>query len=160
MSKGVIVLVGSFSDSAAAESAYNQLKRGANSSWLQDVMVVQRADAKVKFKESQDAGFGKGAAAGAIVGAIAGLFTGGLAWVALGGAAIGGTIAKMRDANMPDKELKKLGEALQSGEAAIVAVVDEGLVSQAEDALKRLGATVVTEGLDEGTVQRLHGASE
>lgn len=160
MSKGVIVLVASFPDSASAESAYDQLKRSANSSWLQDVMVVQRADSKVKFKESQDAGFGKGAVAGAIVGAVAGLFTGGLAWVALGGAAIGGTIAKLRDANMPDQELKKLGEAMQSGEAAIVAIVDEGLIAQAEAALKRMGAMVVTEGLDEGTVQRLQEAHE
>jgi uncharacterized membrane protein len=154
-----LVVVASFKDSATAESAYHQLKRGDNATWLQDVAVIQRADSKVKFKESQDAGFSKGAVAGAVVGALAGLFTGGLAWVALGGAAIGGLAAKMHDANLPDATLKKLGEGLRTGEAAIVAVVDENLVPQAEDALKRMGAQVVTEGLDDETVNRLQVAA-
>lgn len=36
-----------------------------------------------------------------------------------------------------------------------MAVVDENLVSQATDTLKRVGATVTTEGLDPDTVNRL-----
>ena len=159
-SPGVLVVVASFKDTATAEAAYNQLKRGDNRVWLQDVAVVQRADSKVKFKESQDAGFGKGAVAGAVVGALAGLFTGGLAWVALGGAAIGGLIAKGHDANLTNASLKSLGESLSAGEAAIIAVVDENMVSEASDALKRLGAEVTTEGLDSETVNRLKAAHE
>jgi uncharacterized membrane protein len=153
---GVLVVVGAFNDSASAEAAYKELKRGDNAVWLQDVAVVQRADSKVKFKESQDAGFGKGAVAGALVGALAGLFTGGIAWVALGGAAIGGIVAKAHDANLTNVSLQKLGESLKAGEAAIVAVVDENMVPQASDALKNLGATVTTEGLDDETVARLN----
>lgn len=157
---GVLVVVASFKDSATAQAAYDELKRGDNRVWLQNVAVVQRADSKVKFKESADAGFGKGALAGAVVGGLLGLFTGGLAWVALGGAAIGGAAAKLHDSNFTNDTLKKLGSQLSAGEAAIVAVVAENMVPQAEDALKRLGADVTTEGLDADTVARLQAAHD
>ena len=157
---GVLIVVGAFPDSEAAENAYNELKRRDNSGWLQDVALVQRSDSKVKFKEARDAGFGKGAVAGAVVGALAGLFTGGIAWVALGGAAIGGVIAKAHDGSLPNATLKRLGDALGAGEAAIVAVADERLVAQASDALKSLGATVTTEGLDDETVARLQAGAK
>ena len=57
-------------------------------------------------------GDGKGACVGAVLAAILGLFTG-LTWVGLGAAAVtGGLVAKLHDANLPDKQLKAIGSAL------------------------------------------------
>ena len=156
MSRGVEILVAAFENEAAADAAYNQLKRGANSSWLADVAIVVNEGNKVKFKESKDMGGGKGAVVGGAIGAITGLlFPPAIPLFTAAGAAIGGLTAKLHDANLPSETLRKLGEQLTPGSAAIVAIVDETLVAQATDALNRLNAKVSTVGLDAETAARL-----
>jgi ATP phosphoribosyltransferase len=103
MSNGVQMMVAVFESEAAADGAYNQIKRNANNPWLDDVAIVVHHGSKVKIKESKD---------------------------------------------------------MRGGKGAIVAVVSENLVSQAADALKRLGATVTTPGLEADTVSRLKAAHE
>jgi uncharacterized membrane protein len=153
--------VAAFKDEAAADAAYKELKQGANRRWLDDVAIVVHEGDKVKFKESKDMGGGGGAAGGAAVGALVGLFfPPALVITTVGGAVIGGLAAKLHDANLPDKDLRQLGEHLKPGAAAIVAVVDENMVPQATDALKRLGASVATQGLDPDTVSRLTADSD
>jgi uncharacterized membrane protein len=71
------------------------------------------------------------------------------------GAVIGGITAKLHDANLPSDTLRKLGEQLTPGTAALVAIVDETLVTQAKEALSRLNAKVSTVGLDAETADRL-----
>jgi uncharacterized membrane protein len=160
MSRGVEILVAAFENEAAADAAYNQLKRGDNRAWLDDVAIIVHEGNKVKFKESKDMGGGKGAAIGGALGALTGLlFPPAFLVVTAAGALIGGISAKLHDANLPSDTLRSLGEQLAPGSAAIVAIVDEGLVSQATDALKRLNAKVSTVGLDADTVSRLQQAS-
>jgi uncharacterized membrane protein len=155
------MIVAAFENEAAADGAYNQLKRGANSPWLDDVAIVVHQGHKVKIKESKDMGGGKGAVVGGAIGALTSLlFPPAILITTIGGAIIGGLSAKLHDANLASGTLKHLGEGLTEGTAAIVAVVDENLVPQATDALKRLGATVSTEGLDADTVNRLKAAHE
>lgn len=161
MSRGVEILVAAFENEAAADEAYNQLKRGANRAWLDDVAIVVHEGNKVKLKESKDMGGGKGAVVGGAIGAVTGLlFPPAIPLFTAAGAAIGGLTAKLHDANLPSDTLRSLGEQLGPGSAAIVAVVDEGLVSQATDALKRMNAKVSTVGLDSDTAQRLQSAGE
>jgi uncharacterized membrane protein len=161
MSTGVQILVGAFPDEASADAAYKQLKRRENDAWLQDAAIVVHQGDKVKFKESHDMGFGKGAAAGGVLGALTGLlFPPAILIFTVGGALIGGTTAKLHDANLPDSTFRELGAKLAEGSAAIIAVVNESLAAQATDALKRMGATVTVEGLDAETAARLQaGAS-
>jgi uncharacterized membrane protein len=59
------------------------------------------------------------------------------------------------NANLPSDTLRKLGEQLTPGTAALVAIVDETLVTQAKEALSRLNAKVSTVGLDAETADRL-----
>ncbi len=161
MSRGVEILVAAFENEAAADEAYNQLKRGANRAWLDDVAIVVHEGNKVKLKESKDMGGGKGAVVGGVIGAVTGLlFPPAIPLFTAAGAAIGGLTAKLHDANLPDDTLRTLGEQLGPGSAAIVAVVDEGMVSQAKDALSRMNAKVSTVGLDSDTVQRLQTTDE
>jgi uncharacterized membrane protein len=116
---------------------------------------------KVKIKESKDMGGGKGAVIGGAIGALTSLlFPPAIVLTTVGGAIIGGLGAKLHDANLASGTLKHLGKGLSEGSAAIVAVVDENMVPQATDALKHLGATVSTEGLDDDTVNRLKAAHD
>jgi uncharacterized membrane protein len=161
MSSGVEMLVAGFENEAAADAAYNQLKRGANAAWLDDVAVVVHEGDKVKVKESKDMGGGKGAVIGGTIGALTALlFPPAILITTAAGAAIGGLAAKLHDANLPTATLRELGEGLAPGSAAIVAVVNENLVSQATDALKRLNAKVSTVGLDADTAARLKEPNE
>ena len=82
--------------------------------------------------------------------------TGGLA--ILGGALIGGLIAKGHDANLPDKEMKALLAALPEGSNAVLAVVDEASGQAAVDMLSSAGATATTINLDAETAARLGAA--
>jgi len=161
MSRGVEILVAAFENEAAADAAYNQLKRGVNSSWLADVAIIVNEGNKVKFKESKDMGGGKGAVVGGAIGAVTALlFPPAFLIATAAGAVIGGLSAKLHDANLPSDTLRKLGEQLTPGSAAIVAIVDETLVAQATDALKRLNAKVSTVGLDADTAARLQEAGK
>jgi uncharacterized membrane protein len=156
MSRGVEILVAAFENEGAADAAYNQLKRGANSAWLDDVAIVVNEGNKVKFKESKDMGGGKGAVVGGAIGAVTALlFPPALLIATAAGAVIGGITAKLHDANLPSDTLRKLGEQLTPGTAALVAIVDETLVAQAKEALSRLNAKVSTVGLDAETADRL-----
>jgi uncharacterized membrane protein len=160
MNTGVRILVAAFKDEASADQAYRQLNLGENDPWLADAAIVVHQGDKVKFKESKDMGFAKGAVAGDAIGVLTGLlFPPAIVLTTMGGAVIGGLGAKLHDANLSDETFKRLGEGLEPGTAAIVAIVDENLVTQATDALKHLGASVTTEGLDADTVNRLKAAS-
>lgn len=94
-------------------------------------------------------GGGKGAVIG---GVLAGIATGGLS--ILGGALLGGIFAKGHDANLSNKQMKALGEALPDG-YAVLAVVDEMSTSTVTDMLQMAGATATTVSLDADTVARL-----
>lgn len=159
MGRGVEILVAAFNDEATADAAYNQLKRGANREWLDNVAIVVNEGNKVKFKESRDMGGGKGAAIGGAIGALTSLlFPPAILITTAAGAVIGGITAKLHDSNLPSDTLRKVGEQLTPGTAAIIALVDESMVAQSTDALKRLGATISTVGLDSETIDRLNAA--
>jgi uncharacterized membrane protein len=176
MSNGVIVLIGAFEDEKTAKNAYQSLRKKLvkakeqqtfTESYqfdpdmvLQNVAVVSRSSkGKLKVKESGDMAGGKGALIGGVMGGILGLMTGPVGWVAIGGAAIGGLLAKKSDPGISNSSLEKLGKGLEKGQAAIVAVVDEAYAEQFTDMFKQMGAQTTLESLDESTVERLRAAS-
>ena len=144
------VVVAVFDNNAAAQAGLNQIKASKKEIGLRDAAIVYRDGDKIKVKETKDMGGGKGAVIG---GVIAGIATGGLS--ILGGALIGGLIAKGHDANLPDKELKQLLAALPEGSDAVIAVVDETSSQAAVDILSGAGATATTLSLDADTAARL-----
>lgn len=176
MSHGAIVVIGAFEDGKTARKAYQTLRKKFITEKdkqtftqsvqfdpemiLQNVAVVSRTGlGKLKVKESGDMGGGKGALIGGVLGGIFGVMTGPVGWVAIGGALLGGMLAKKSDPGIPNPSLEKLGKGLEKGQAAVVAVVDEQYAERFSDIFTDLGATVTTEGLDESTVERLQAAS-
>ncbi len=148
----VEIVVAEFNTDTAATEALQMLKRQLQ---LKDAAVIKNINGKVKIKETKDMSGGKGASIGVVLAAILGMFVG-LTWVGLGAAAmVGGLVAKLHDANLPNEQLKTIGSALVANKSVLILVVDQGQGETARQALAEVGAAAVVEGLDENVVARL-----
>ncbi len=142
------IVVAAFNDENTADQAMESLKAAAKEQdfQIQDVAVVRRDENnKVHIKESGDMGGGKGAVIGGIIGGVVGLIAGPLAIVtsALGGALVGGLAAKLHDSGIKNETLQSLGNALQPGTSAVVAVLGNQKVSQLRAMMEQAGAHVM-----------------
>lgn len=94
---------------------------------LEDAAVVAKVRGKVRITQTKDVSPSQGAVGGAWIGILAGLFLGPggpLVGGALGAAA-GGLFAKLRDFGIDDDEMKRMGEDLAEGEAALFLLVED-----------------------------------
>jgi len=94
---------------------------------LEDAAVVAKVRGKVRITQTKDVSPTQGAVGGAWIGILAGLFLGPggpLVGGALGAAA-GGLFAKLRDFGIDDDEMKRMGEELGDGEAALFLLVED-----------------------------------
>lgn len=142
------IVVAAFNDENTADQAMESLKAAAKEQdfQIQDVAVVRRDENnKVHIKESGDMGGGKGAVIGGIIGGVVGLIAGPLAIAtsALGGALVGGLAAKLHDSGIKNETLQSLGNALQPGTSAVVAVLGNQKVSQLRAMMEQAGAHVM-----------------
>lgn len=107
-------------------------------------MLKRDTDNKLRISESADKGFGRGALIGGVAGAAVGVLAGPIGWAALGGAAVGGLAAKLRDGGFRDERLREIGESVKPGNSALIAVVEEIWVKDAEKILEEKAADIVT----------------
>ena len=144
----VQLIVAAFKDEAAAKEALKALKEAKKEGLIKiENAAVLRKDEKGKLhvKETHDMGGGKGAALGGVGGAAVGLIAGAaLAGPVVFGALVGGLVAKLRDSGFSNERLETLGEGLQPGSSAIVAVVEHTWVAKVEEALAEAEADVMT----------------
>ena len=154
------LIVAAFQEEKAADQALKQLKAAHREKLIdiQDAAVIRRDEKnKLHIKETADPGGGKGAAAGGAIGAVIGLI-GGPAGVVVGAAAgafVGGVTAKVIDSGIPDDRLKKIGEGLQPGTSAIVAIIEHRWVKDVETQLQEAGADTLTEELRADIAEQL-----
>jgi len=143
----VDVIVASYNDEQGASNALKDLK-AAQEGWtvnLKDAAVLKRdSNNKLNITESADKGFGRGAMIGGVAGAAVGVIAGPIGWATLGGAAVGGLAAKLRDGGFRDERLRTIGESVQSGHSALVVVVEDASVKNAEHILEEKAAEIVT----------------
>ena len=64
--------------------------------------------------------------------------------MALGGAAIGGLVAKLKDGGFDNNRLEQWGDQLKPGTSALVAVVDNIWVRDVEAALQKATRDIMT----------------
>jgi hypothetical protein len=83
------------------------------------------------------------------------LLAGPIGWAALGGAVIGGLVAKSHDGGFSDARLKQIGESLKPGSSAIIAVIDHVWVAEVERQLQQAGADTVTASLSADIAKQL-----
>ncbi|MGE0058130.1 MAG: DUF1269 domain-containing protein [Dehalococcoidia bacterium] len=142
------VVVAAFNDEQGASTALNDLKTAHKEGLInvKDAAVLRRdMEDKLHITDTTDKGFGRGAILGGIAGAVVGVVAGPIGWMTLGGAAVGGLAAKLRDGGFRDSRLKEVGENLKPGSSAIIAVVEEQWVREVERMMRQDAADIATE---------------
>ncbi len=130
------VVIAAFHEEGAAGQVADALKQAKHEHqiYYRNVAVIRKDEkGKVKVKETGDMSAGPGAGVGAVVGGAFGLLAGpaGLAAGAAAGAVIGGAGAALIDSGLDNKRLKQIGDVLQPGNSAIIAVFEEVKVDKA-----------------------------
>jgi len=150
MDEELDVAVAAFSSETGASEALKELQAARKDGLIgiKDAAVLRRDSLnELHITETADKGFGRGAVLGGVAGAVVGLVAGPIGWVTLGGAAVGGLAAKLRDGGFPDARLKQIGERLTPGTSAIVAVIEHKWLEEIEKELRAKAADVVTESI-------------
>lgn len=142
-----------YDDESHASDAFQALKSAEKDKVidLENVVVIHKEEeGKIHIKETAESISGE-VGIGALVGGALGLLAGpvGVITLAGAGAIIGGLSAKLDDVGFDDTRLKRLGEALQPGESAVLAVVEIKAKNDIVTKLESLGAKVATESLPE-----------
>jgi uncharacterized membrane protein len=128
------IIIGTYPDKGSAEGDWVQLEKTAKSGhWLADAAVVEKdAEGTPKLLEHQHRhGGGKGAIVGAVVGVI---FPPSIIVGAVVGAGAGAVVGRLHR-SLGRGKVNALGETLDSGEVAVIAVVDVGSIDAFKESL-------------------------
>lgn len=148
------LVVATFDTDGSAARALATLVPGVGATHITQAAIVARDDkGKVRFVETNDTTAGEGAWQGAGLGAFAGLM--GILFTPVAllgmpiGAGIGALVGKLRDSGFNDDSLKALGQDLENGHSAVVAVIDTDDVDRAMRLLAEIEpANVVVNEVD------------
>ena len=141
------VIVAAFDGMDSAKEAFDDLKQleKEKSIKIENAAILRKDhDSKLHIRDVKDMTGTRGVVLGGVTGAIVGVIAGPVGWVALGGAAIGGLVAKLKDGGFDNSRLEQWGDRLQPGTSALVAVVDHIWVRDVEAALKEEARDVMT----------------
>ena len=106
-------------------------------------IVIKHTEDRVQLVQTRDTNPAQGAATGSWLGMLAGLFVpGGILIGAALGAAVGGIWAKLRDIGIDDDEMKRMGERLEVGHAALFLLVTDWHRAHVAHELARFDGTV------------------
>jgi uncharacterized membrane protein len=131
------IIVANFDTEDGAKNAlkavkHEKIKRG-------DVAILSKNEkGKIRVKETDDWGGGKGAVAGAVVGSFIPVVG------TIAGAIIGGVTAKLRDGGFPNDTLKEMAESLEPDHSMYVMLTDSGSVAAVEGILEGAGGQLVS----------------
>jgi uncharacterized membrane protein len=146
----VDVIVAAFPTEDGAREALHALDDAKNSgvNSIKDAVVLRKTpDGKLLVSESADKGFGRGALIGGVAGAAVGIIAGPIGWATLGGAAIGGPAAKLRDGGFSDERLREVGQGVAPGSSTLIAVVEETWLPDAQLLFLERGAELAAESV-------------
>jgi len=136
----VQVFVAAFDNETQAGVAlkdFRAMDREGSIDLIDGVVVVHGTDGKVRFEETADPSGKKWAKRGAIAGGLVGLiFPPSIIAGAAIGAAGGGVWGKIRDKGFKDEDLKAIGESLDPGTSAIIAIAEDRVIERLEAGLE------------------------
>jgi len=160
----VQVIIAAFQDDKTAKEALAALKEAKKAGLIkiENAAVLSKDEkGKLRIKETQDMGGGKGAVVGGVGGAVIGLIAGtALAVPAAVGALVGGLTAKLRDTGFSNERLETIGEGLKPGSSAIIAVVEHTWVEKVEAALAEVQADLTTAEIQAGIASQLEAGHD
>jgi uncharacterized membrane protein len=120
----------------AALKDFQSAQREGAIDLIDAAVIVHTAEGKVTFEETADPSGKKWAKRGAIAGGVAGLiFPPSIIASAVIGTGAGGLWGKIRDKGFKDGDLRAIGESLQPGSSAIIAIAQDRMVEQLERGL-------------------------
>ncbi|MEP7369713.1 MAG: DUF1269 domain-containing protein [Dermatophilaceae bacterium] len=130
----VEVFVAVFGNEAQAGTAlkdFRAMDREGSIDLVDAAVVVHGTDGKVRFEETADPSGKKLAKRGAIAGGLVGLiFPPSIIVGAVVGGTGGGVWGKIRDKGFKDEDLKAVGESLEPGTSAIIAIAQDRVVER------------------------------
>jgi uncharacterized membrane protein len=136
----VQVFVAAFDNETQAGVAlkdFRAMDREGSIDLIDGVVLVHGTDGKVRFEETVDPSGKKWAKRGAIAGGLVGLiFPPSIIAGAAVGAAGGGVWGKIRDKGFKDEDLKAIGESLDPGTSAIIAIAEDRVIERLETGLE------------------------
>ena len=128
------VFVATFSDEVQAASAlqdFRAMDREGSIELIDAVVVVRDAEGKVRYEETADPSGKRWAKRGAVAGGLVGLlFPPSIIAGAVVGGVGGGLWGKVRDKGFKDDDLKAVGDSLEPGTSAIIAVAQDRVVER------------------------------
>ena len=128
------VFVAAFGDEKQAGSAlkdFRAMDREGSIELIDAVIVVRDTEGKVTYEETADPNAKRMAKRGAIAGGLVGLlFPPSIIAGAVIGGAGGGIWGKVRDKGFKDEDLKAIGDSLEPGTSAIIAIAQDRVVEQ------------------------------
>lgn len=136
----VQVFIAAFDNETEAGVAlkdFRQMNREGSIDLIDAAVMVHSTDGKVHFEETADPSGKKWAKRGAIAGGIVGLiFPPSILAGAAVGAAGGGIWGKIRDKGFKDEDLKAIGDSLDPGTSAIIAIAEDKVLERLETGLE------------------------
>jgi uncharacterized membrane protein len=122
---------------------------------LEDAAIVARVRGRIRITQTKDVTPTQGAVGGAWLGILAGLFLGpgGPIVGAALGAAAGGLFAKLRDIGIDDDEMRRMGDELDDGEAALFLLVADCHRTHALHEVGRFPARLLASSADPEMVE-------
>ena len=152
------LVVAAFQSEEGAKQALEELKalQKEHAIKVRNVALLSKdAEGKLEIKEPTDAGFVKGAAWGGLGGAVLGIIAGPIGWAAVGGAAVGGLVTKLRDSGFDHARLEEWGKQLKPNSSAIVAIIDHTWVNELRKILDQLGEEVASFAIEQEIAAQL-----
>jgi uncharacterized membrane protein len=136
----VQIFVAAFDNETQAGQAlkdFQTMDREGSIDLIDAAVVVHTLDGKVKFEETADPSGKRWAKRGAIAGGIVGLiFPPSLLAGAVVGGGAGGIWGRLRDKGFKDDDLKAIGESMEPGSSAIIAIAEDRVIEQLERGLE------------------------
>lgn len=138
-SNPVQVFVAAFDTEEQAGAAlrdFRAMDREGSIDLIDAAVVVRGVDGKVRFEETADPSGKKWAKRGAIAGGLVGLiFPPSLIASAAIGAAGGGVWGTIRDKGFQDSQLRSIGDSLEPGTSAIIAIAEDHVIERLQQGL-------------------------
>ena len=124
-------------EAGVALKDFREMNREGSIDLIDAAVMVHTSDGKVQFEETADPSGRKLARRGAVAGGIVGLiFPPSILVGAAVGAAGGGIWGKIRDKGFKDEDLMAIGESLDPGTSAIIAIAEDRVLERLETGLE------------------------
>jgi uncharacterized membrane protein len=116
---------------------FQSMDREGSIDLIDAAVIVHTAEGKVKFEETADPSGKRWAKRGAIAGGVVGLiFPPTIIASALVGGGAGGIWGKLRDKGFKDDDLREIGESMEPGTSAIIAIAEDRVVERLQRGLE------------------------